>query len=181
MIERWLEIPPKKSCLIVGPRRSGKTILLKDRYPELTYATLDDLDHLDWAKRHIKAAKTYFADNGIIHSLNARVSDGQLLENFVLAELEKRRKLGMIPADQFYYYKSAAKREIDLLFEVDNTVYAVEIKATKRPGPKDYQSLKQFEDRLKRPVKRILFYLGEEYSAVDGIRLIPIGALHRGK
>jgi predicted AAA+ superfamily ATPase len=386
MIERWLEIPPDKSCLIIGPRRSGKTILLRHRYPKLPYATLDDLDHLAWAKRdpkgfisslgshaiideiqrlplltvavkyaidnqnarflmtgsstlglldaaadtlagrieilslpttcwgeddgdaihsilegrpdlpyirmanrrlwaaltygqfpevlaqesdekkhhvlinyrntyftrdlmqlsnienldgllaifqhlvrslgshlevsnfareagisfpttkkylnalqqaqltfklygyqygpakrHIKAAKTYFADNGIIHSLNAGVSDGQLIENFVISELEKRRKLDMIPADQFYYYKSIAGREIDLIFEVDNTVYAVEIKATKRPGPRDFQNLKQFEDRLKRPIKRILFYPGEEYSTVDGIRLIPIGALHRGK
>ena len=385
MIERWLEIPPDKSCLIIGPRRSGKTILLRHRYPELPYATMDDLDHLAWAKRdpkgfigslgrhaiideiqrlplltvavkyaidnqnarflmtgsstlglldaaadtlagrieilslptpcwgedegdaihsilegrpdlpyireanrrlsaaltygqfpevlaqeseekkhhvlinyrntyftrdlmqlsnienldgllaifqhltrslgshlevsnfareagisfpttkkylnalqqaqltfklygyqygpakrHIKAAKTYFADNGIIHSLNAGVSDGQLIENFVISELEKRRKLGMIPADQFYYYKSVAGREIDLVFEVDNTVYAVEIKATKRPGPRDFQNLKQFEDRLKRPIKRILFYPGEEYSTVGGIRLIPIGALHRG-
>ena len=386
MIERWLEIPPDKSCLIIGPRRSGKTILLRHRYPELPYATMDDLDHLAWAKRdpkgfigslgrhaiideiqrlplltvavkyaidnqnarflmtgsstlglldaaadtlagrieilslptacwgedegdaihsilegrpdlpyireanrrlsaaltygqfpevlaqeseekkhhvlinyrntyftrdlmqlsnienldgllaifqhltrslgshlevsnfareagisfpttkkylnalqqaqltfklygyqygpakrHIKAAKTYFADNGIIHSLNAGVSDGQLIENFVISELEKRRKLNMIPADQFYYYKSVAGREIDLIFEVDNTVYAVEIKATKKPGPRDFQNLKQFEDRLKRPIKRILFYPGEEYSTVDGIRLIPIGALHRGK
>jgi predicted AAA+ superfamily ATPase len=386
MFERWLEIPLNKSCLIIGPRRSGKTTLLKQRYPELRYATLDDLDYLDWAKRdpkgfigslgsqaiideiqrlpmltvavkyaidnegarflmtgsstiglldaaadtlagrieiislpsacwgenegdaihsileerlalpnikdanrqltaaltygqfpevlvqvgeekkhqvlvnyrntyftrdlmqlsnienldglmaifqhlarslgshlevsnfareagisfpttkkylnalqqaqltfklygyqygpakrHIKAAKTYFADNGIIHSLNAGVSDGQLIENFVIAELEKRRKLGMIPADQFYYYRSVAGREIDLVFEVDDTVYAVEIKATKRPGPRDFQSLKQFEDRLKRSLKRILFYPGEEYRDVDGVRLIPIGALYRGK
>ena len=87
----------------------------------------------------------------------------------------------MIPADQFYYYKSVAGREIDLIFEVDNTVYAVEIKTTKRPGPRDFQNLKQFENRKKRPIKRILFYSGEEYSTVDGIRLIPIGALHRGE
>ena len=57
------------------------------------------------AKRYIKAAKTYFADNGIIRGLNAGVGTGQLLENFVLAEFEKRRKLGMIKSDQFYYYK----------------------------------------------------------------------------
>jgi predicted AAA+ superfamily ATPase len=133
------------------------------------------------AKRHIKAAKTYFADNGIIHSLNARVSEGQLIENFVISELEKRRKLNMIATDQFYYYRSAAGREIDLVFEVDDTVYAVEIKATKRPGSRDIKNLKQFEDHLRRPIKRFLFYAGEEYVAVDGVRLIPIGALHRGK
>ena len=133
------------------------------------------------AKRHIKAAKTYFADNGIIQSLNTGISEGQRIENFVIAELEKRRKLGMIPAEQFYYYKSIAGREIDLVFEVDDTVYAVEIKATKRPGPRDIQNLRQFEDRLKRPVKRILFYPGEAYSEVNGIRLIPIAVLYKGK
>jgi hypothetical protein len=60
----------------------------------------------------------------------------------------------MIATDQFYYYRSAAGREIDLVFEVEDTVYAVEIKATKRPGPRDSQNLKHFEDSLKRPIKR---------------------------
>lgn len=133
------------------------------------------------AKRYIKAAKTYFADNGIIHSLNADVSEGQLVENFVLSELEKRRKLGLIKADQFYYYKSAAGNEIDLVFELDDTIYAIEIKATKRPGPRDLRNLRQFGDHLNRPVKRLLFYLGDEYSTLDDIRLLPIAALYRGK
>jgi len=133
------------------------------------------------AKRYIKAAKTYFSDNGIITSFNSSVNEGQLLENFVISELEKRRKLGFIKSDQFYYYKSAAGNEIDLIFEVDETVHAIEIKSTKRPGPKDFRNLRQFKDRLNRPVKRILFYLGEEYGAVDGIQLLPIGTLFRGK
>ena len=50
MFERWLEISEKISFLMIGPRRSGKTTLLKQRYPALPYATLDDLDLLDWAK-----------------------------------------------------------------------------------------------------------------------------------
>ena len=73
---------------------------------------------------------------------------GQLTENFGLAELEKRTKLGMIKSDQFYYYKSAGGTEIDLVFEVDNTVYAVEIKSTRKPSPRDLQNLKRFRDRL---------------------------------
>jgi predicted AAA+ superfamily ATPase len=137
--------------------------------------------HYGPAKRYIKAAKTYFADNGIIESFKTGISEGQLIENFVIAELEKRRKLGMIPADQFFYYRSAAGREIDLIFEVPGTLYAIEVKSTRRPGPKDYQNLKQFEDRQKRPIKRILFYLGDEYRDVDGISLIPIAALYRGR
>ena len=133
------------------------------------------------AKRYIRAAKTYFSDNGIIHSLNAGVSEGQLLENFVLSELEKRRKLGFIRADQFYYYKSAAGHEVDLVFEMDDTIYAVEIKSSRRPGPRDLRNLRHFGDRQNRPVKRFLFYLGEEYKTVDDINLIPIGALFRGR
>jgi predicted AAA+ superfamily ATPase len=299
MFERWLEILSRRSCLIVGSLRSGKTTLLKHRYPDWPYATLDDLDYLDWAKRdpkglishlgnkaiideiqrlpmltvavkyamdnerarfvmtgsstlglldaaadslagridiislptacwgeelggpthsilvnqasppHIKEANrrlsgamtygqfpevlmqekngdkhevlvnyrnTYFTrdlmqlsnienldgllavlqhltrslgshlevsnfarEAGISHpttkkylnalqqaqlTFNAGVSAGQLLENFVLAEFEKRRKLGMIKSDQFYYYKSTGGNEIDLVFEADNTVYA---------------------------------------------------------
>jgi predicted AAA+ superfamily ATPase len=133
------------------------------------------------AKRYIKAVKTYFVDNGIILSLNTGASAGQLLENFVLAEFEKRRKLGMIRTDQFYYYKSAGGHEIDLVFEEDNTVYAIEIKSTRRPAPRDFHNLSQFNDRLNRPVRRYLFYMGEEYSTIENVHLLPVAALFRGK
>ena len=106
------------------------------------------------AKRYIKASKTYFADNGIVHSLNAGVGHGQLIENFVIAEFEKRRKLGMLETDRLYYYKSAAGHEIDLVFEADNTVHAVEIKSTQRPSPRDLLNLKRFSDHLSRPESR---------------------------
>jgi predicted AAA+ superfamily ATPase len=132
------------------------------------------------AKRYIKAAKTYFSDNGILHSLNTGVSEGQLLENFVLAEFEKRRKLGLLPTEQFYYYKSAAGHEIDLIFEHEETVHAVEVKATRNPGPRDLQHLKRFARNAGRPVKAFLFYKGDSYATVENIRLIPIAALYRG-
>jgi len=133
------------------------------------------------AKRYIKAVKTYFADTGIIRSLNARVSAGQLLENFVLAEFEKRRRLGIIRADPFYYYKSAGGHEIDLVFEADDRVYAIEIKSTQRPSPRDVTSLAQFSDRLNRPVQRYLIYLGDEYRTLENVQLLPVSALFRGE
>lgn len=132
------------------------------------------------AKRFMKAAKTYFSDNGIICSLNASVGTGQLIENFVLAEFEKRRKLGLIPSDQLFYYKSAGGNEIDLVFEADNTVYAVEIKSTRKPSPRDVSSLKKFGDSMNRPVRCFLFYRGDEYRMIDNIQLLPIGAIFRG-
>jgi predicted AAA+ superfamily ATPase len=132
------------------------------------------------AKRYIKAAKTYFADNGIIRSLNADVSEGQMLENFVISELEKRRKLGLIKAEQFFYYKSVSGNEIDLVFESEGTVHAVEIKATRNPGPRAFRNLGHFRPRRNKPVRRFLFYLGDKYDTIDDIRLLPVGALFRG-
>lgn len=132
------------------------------------------------AKKYIKAAKTYFCDNGIIHSLNIPLSEGQVLENFVIAELEKRRKLGWIKADGFYYYKSAAGREIDLVFETPDQVHAIEIKATQRPAARDIRNLLEFGKGLKRPCKLYLFYTGEEYLQIDKVQVLPVASLYRG-
>ena len=87
------------------------------------------------AKRFVKAAKAYFADNGIISGLGLQLSQGQILENFVISELEKRRKLGLFRADGLFYYKSQTGREVDIVFESGGVVHAIEIKATRRPTP----------------------------------------------
>jgi hypothetical protein len=54
MFSRWLTLPSDRSCLLVGPRRSGKTTLLKQQFPDLEYRTLNDLDFLDWAEQDPK-------------------------------------------------------------------------------------------------------------------------------
>ena len=56
----------------------------------------------------------------------------------------------------------------------------MEVKATHNPGPRDLQHLKRFARNTERPVKSFLFYTGDSYETVDGIRLIPIAALFRG-
>ncbi len=132
------------------------------------------------AKRYIKASKTYFADNGIICSLNIPLNEGQLLENFVIAEFEKRRKLGYIQCDRFYYYKSAAGREIDLIFESGGELYAVEIKAINNPSNRDIRNLKEFRKQSKQKVNAFLFYPGEEYDTIDNVRIIPVASLQSG-
>lgn len=132
------------------------------------------------AKRYVKAAKSYFSDIGIIKSFNTNITEGQLLENFVLAELEKRRKLGFIKTDQFFYYKTKAGREIDLIFESENQLYAIEIKSTQNPSKRDINNLIEFEKRLKRPVQKYLFYSGTEYSQIKHVHLLPVACLHCG-
>ena len=130
------------------------------------------------AKRFLKASKTYFCDNGIIESFKVPLSEGPLIENFVISEIEKRRKLGLISADALYYYKSSAGREIDLLYEEDKVLHIIEIKATKSPGPKDIRNLLEFTKDLKTASYRlILFYLGDEYKSLNNVELVPIASL----
>ena len=57
----------------------------------------------------------------------------------------------MITTDQFYYYKSTSGREIDLVFEVDDTLYAIEIKATTKPWAKDFINLKELGKEMNLP------------------------------
>jgi len=132
------------------------------------------------AKRFAKAAKTYFCDNGIIEAFNVKVSEGQLLENFVISEFEKRRKLGYIKADRLYYYKSSSGREIDLIFETGDTVHAIEIKAIKSPVVKDISNLREFAERSDKKVQGYLIHLGEHFQKIAGISLIPVHNLFKG-
>lgn len=133
------------------------------------------------AKKYIKASKNYFIDNGIIKSLKVNLNDGQILESFVISELEKRRRLGFIDAEMLYYYKSSSGREIDLIIDYGELVYACEIKSTSSPSRKDIKNLKDFASSSKKECKLFLFYLGEEYKMFDNVKLIPIASIFRGK
>ena len=86
------------------------------------------------AKRYLRAMKCYFADVGMITALRLQLSAGQILEQFVLSELEKRRKLGFYDCEQLYYYSSTSGAEIDLILEEPEVTRAVEIKTTTAPS-----------------------------------------------
>lgn len=133
------------------------------------------------AKRFIKAAKTYFSDNGILTCLNIPLNEGQLLENFVISEFEKRRKLGFIKCDRLYYYKSAAGREIDLIFENEDDIYAIEIKNSRRPSSRDVINLQEFSKGVKKTVKMYLFYPGDEYFSINDVKIVPVAGLFGGR
>lgn len=131
------------------------------------------------AKRFLKSAKTYFADNGILRSISIKLSEGQTLENFVLAELEKRRRIGLIPCERFFHYRSSGGNEVDLVFEIGDTVYAVEIKSTVNPGLRDIRNLRDFARQIGKQCHMLLFYRGDEYRWLQDVQLVPVAALYR--
>lgn len=98
----------------------------------------------------------------------------------MVAELEKRRKLGLLGCEQLFYYMSAGGREIDVLFERDDELVAVEIKSTTRPGPRDASNLRRFAGQMERPVRSFLFYPGREYLSLGDVQCIPVAAIMGG-
>jgi len=61
----------------------------------------------------------------MIYSLNVKLNEGQLLENLVISELERRRKLGFIKTDRLYYYRTLAGRKRDVVYETSDCVHAI--------------------------------------------------------
>lgn len=166
-------------------QESGLSHITTKKYLESIYAA--DLGfvlrgfHHGPAKRYIKGAKSYYCDSGIIAALGVQCSRGQIVENFVISEIEKRRKLGFLNTDQLYFYKSTSGFEIDLIIPEKNRLRAVEIKATAQPQRKDVKNLVEFVASNPKSAIGTLFYLGDEYRIIDGVRCIPIAALYRGK
>ncbi|MBN1962718.1 MAG: ATP-binding protein [Deltaproteobacteria bacterium] len=133
------------------------------------------------AKRHAKAAKYYFADNGILFALGIKVSIGQQLENFVIAEIEKRRRLGRFNCDQLLYYQSAGGAEIDIIIDEPSLTTAIEIKNTINPAANDVRHLKTFlnSKNADKPRRALLLHMGDNASIENDVQLLPIAHLWR--
>ena len=95
-------------------------------------------------KRTIKTPKMYFFDTGLVawltkHStpeiLQSSAINGQILENFVIAEILKGYANNGIEAI-CHYYRDKDRKEIDLLIQSDGMIYPIEIKKTASPSDK---------------------------------------------
>lgn len=135
--------------------------------------------HLAAAKKYISAAKTYFCDNGILTSLSHEYSQGQLVENFVVSEIEKRRKLGFFDCEELYYFESAGGREIDLILDEPKRVTVIEVKASRHISDRDLRNLLDFKLKTRKTVRKIIYYMGSEVTKEAGIELLPIWTLWR--
>lgn len=94
-------------------------------------------------KRAIKTPKIIFLDTGLCsylcgwnshENLMYSSQSGHFLENFIISELIKNKR----NSDEdikynIYYYRDKDGKEIDLVIEMDNTIYPFEIKKTANP------------------------------------------------
>jgi uncharacterized protein len=93
------------------------------------------------SKRLVKSPKLYFLDTGLCtyltgwsspETLEFGAMSGAMLETWILIEILKsywhNGKTG-----NFYYYRDKYSNEIDLLIEIDGTIYPIEFKKTASP------------------------------------------------
>ena len=95
--------------------------------------------------RAIKTPKIYFMDTGLVCYLvgwnssevvkNGAMS-GSIFETFIVSEIIKSYKNAGLDTRNIYFYRDRDKKEIDLLFFQNGTLYPVEIKQTASPSAK---------------------------------------------
>lgn len=146
------------------------------------------------SKRDIKQPKFHFVDSGIacaLRRLNDRSFDignnpealGSLLESFVVGELQ--RALPMQEEDyRSYHWRSADRREIDILIDGGHRLIAIEVKSAATVTADDFKHLRWFAKDgpgKGRQTIGLVFYLGpEKLTMGDGNFALPVSALWAG-
>jgi uncharacterized protein len=131
--------------------------------------------HTNVTKRLVKAPKLYFLDTGLCsyltewsspETLESGAMSGAILETHVFAEILKSWwHQGQTP--ELYYYRDKDRREIDLIFSQDGTLYPVEIKKSASPSP-DWS-------RFFGPLGRLRSRVGEAGVVCLSPELLPLG------
>lgn len=93
-------------------------------------------------KRTIKAPKLYFFDTGVVSYLTSHHSpeilrdssiSGAILENYVINQI-RGSYFNLAEPFNLYYYRDKEQKEVDLILDCDNSLYAIEIKKTGSPN-----------------------------------------------
>lgn len=142
-------------------------------------------------KREIKNPKYHFVDSGTVCALRRFGDDafniggaptalGPVLESYVFNEL--LRAAPFQAADlRFYHWRSADRREIDILIESGPNLIGIEVKAATTVSGDDVRHLRWFATRGPGRTKRftgLVFYLGDEkLSFGDRTFVLPVSSL----
>ena len=109
------------------------------------------------AKRIIKTPKLYFMDTGLCSFLcgwtdskilEASAMSGAFFETYVVSEIVKSiRNEGKRIENTLFYYRDRDQKEVDLIFDTDQTLYPIEIKkgVGKDKANKNFGVLEQYK------------------------------------
>lgn len=136
--------------------------------------------HSNVGKRLIKTPKIYIRDSGILHALLGIATIDSLLghpiagsswEGFVIENIIAASPVGT----QVYFYRTRAGAEIDLLLEINQELWAIEVKRNTAPNVEKgfYLACKD----LKPAQKWIVYPSEEQYSLRGDIQVSPLSKL----
>lgn len=143
------------------------------------------------SKREIKNAKFHFVDTGMAAALRQfnpttfepngnPTALGGILESFVFNEL--KRSIPLQNNDfKLYHWRSADRREIDIIADGDRHLVGIEVKSSATVGNDDFKHLNWFAQEgpgRTRSFTGIVFYLGEHKLSFGDRRFaLPVSIL----
>lgn len=142
--------------------------------------------HTNVTKRLVKTPKLYFLDTGLCtyltewsspETLAAGAMSGALFETYVFGEVLKSW-WHRIRTPNLYYYRDKDGREIDLLFERDQTLFPLEIKRGATPS-RDWVRAFSALERLGKSVGEggVICLCKEHVPLTNKITAFPVGML----
>jgi hypothetical protein len=137
--------------------------------------------HANVGKRLVKAPKVYVRDSGILHyllgirNMDALITSparGHSFEGFMIEQITALESLHM-PGSGFYFFRTHAGEEIDLVIDRGQNRIGFELKAAVSVEPQDWAHLQAGVAR-KIIDRGILVYSGTRSFAVsDEVRVVP--------
>ncbi len=135
--------------------------------------------HANLRKRQVKAPKVYVRDTGLMHQLLGIRSEKDLVthpkvgaswEGFIIEQI-----LSTVEHDTASFWSTYSDAEIDLVLQIDGSLYGVECKRT--DAPRLTKSIQTALTDL--GLKRVaIVYPGRKrYSVGDGVEAVPFAAL----
>lgn len=135
-------------------------------------------------KRIVKSPKIYICDTAILANLleadKQRISSdqilmGQFLENFVFSEILKQKSWSSVNFEMFHFRDG--DQEVDFVLEKsDGSIYAIEVKSTKKINSSDLRGLKNLKNIAKDKFKRgIILHFGSQIQSLgEDLFAVPI-------
>lgn len=152
-------------------------------YLHLTYQViLLQPYHENLTSQVVKSPKLYWTDIGLVRSGTERWGDldGALFETLVVAECKKWISSAFEPA-KLFYYRTRSGQEVDLLLELGDGIFGIEIKNRDTTAGKDLRALRAVAEALgERWLGGLVVYRGRSLRELDadfGIWEMPVHRL----
>lgn len=136
-------------------------------------------------KRTIKAPKLYFFDTGVVSYLTSHHSpeilrdssiSGAILENYVINQI-RGSYFNLAEPFSLYYYRDKEQKEVDLILDCDNSLYAIEIKKTSSPNSHMLKGVFHLRKQKIKIKKTSIICVSDKVSMLDEDTIIvPIWA-----